>query len=95
MDLYCKGDAGKKRRYQPSIIRRYTDVINIMISVDNVLGLFKYKSLRYEKMSGNKDGISSVRVNDQYRIEFTEDYEDGQTVASICNIIELSNHYKK
>ena len=39
-------------------------------------------------------GLSSVRVNDQYRIEFEEYVEDGETIASICNITDLSNHYK-
>lgn len=38
--------------------------------------------------------MSSVRVNDQYRIEFKEYTEDGETIATICNIVDLSNHYK-
>ena len=65
-----------------------------MISEDNVQGLCKYNSLNYERLEGNKEGLSSVRVNDQYRIEFEEEFEDGQTIATICNITELSNHYK-
>lgn len=44
---------------------------------ENVLGLTKYGTLHYEKLHGDKEGISSVRVNDQYRIEFTEDKEAG------------------
>ena len=65
-----------------------------MIEEDNVLGLNKYNSLNYEHLSGDTNGISSVRVNDQYRIEFEEEIEEGKTVATICNITELSNHYK-
>lgn len=65
-----------------------------MVGEDNVLGLNKYNSLNYEHLSGNKEGLSSVRVNDQYRIEFEEETEEGKTIATICNIIELSNHYK-
>ena len=65
-----------------------------MIGEDNVLGLNKYNSLNYEHLFGNKEGLSSVRVNDQYRIEFEEEVEDGKTIATICNITELSNHYK-
>ncbi len=53
----------------------------------------KYNSLRYEKLVGDKLGLSSVRVNDQYRIEFEEFVKDGETIASICNITDLSNHY--
>lgn len=65
-----------------------------MKHVENVLSLAKYGSLHYEKLHGDKEGISSVRVNDQYRIEFTEGMENGKQIATICNIIELSNHYK-
>ena len=93
-DLYQKGKADKKHRFQPQIIRKYIRIINLMIAEDNVLGLSKYNSLNYEHLSGNMKGFSSVRVNDQYRIEFEEEVEDGKTVATICNITDLSNHYK-
>jgi len=84
----------KKHRYQPSIIRKYIRVIDLMIDQPNVLALNKYNSLCYEQLKGNKVGLSSVRVNDQYRIEFEEKTVDNQFVATICTITELSNHYK-
>jgi len=94
-ELYTMGKArDKKHRFQPQIVSKYVKIINLMKQQENVLGLAKYGSLHYEKLIGDKDGISSVRVNDQYRIEFTEGMESGQVIATICNIIELSNHYK-
>ena len=94
-ELYSKGKASdKKHRFQPQIVARYIKVINLMKQQEMVLGLTRYGSLRYEKLHGDKEGISSVRVNDQYRIEFTENIEAGKQIASICNITELSNHYK-
>lgn len=60
----------------------------------NVLGLMRHNALNYEKLKDDKAGLSSVRVNDQYRIEFEEHTKDGETVATICNITDLSNHYK-
>lgn len=54
----------------------------------------KYGSLHYEHLHGDKEGLSSVRINDKYRIEFTETVEDGQEIATIVNIEELSKHYK-
>lgn len=54
----------------------------------------RYNSLNYEKLKGDKAGFSSVRVNDQYRIEFEERTKGGETIATICNITDLSNHYK-
>ncbi len=76
------------------IIRKYIRVINLMIDAQDILELMQYNSLNYEKLKGEKIGISSVRVNDQYRIEFEERMKDGETVTTICNIIDLSNHYK-
>ncbi len=94
-EFYERGlSSDKKHRLQPAIIKKYGRVVNLMISEDNVLGLIKYGSLHYEHLHGDKEGLSSVRVNDQYRIEFQEFVKDGETIASICEITELSNHYK-
>lgn len=84
----------KKYRFQPSIIKRYIKVIDLMIETKNIFDLSRINSLRYEKLTGNKKGLSSVRVSDKYRLEFKEEIADGEEIASICNIIELSNHYK-
>lgn len=86
--------ADKKHRFQPNIVRKYIDIINMMKKSRDVSILRQYNSLRYEKLKGDKAGLSSVRVNDQYRIEFEEQIKDGETIATICNITELSNHYK-
>ena len=94
-ELYTNGKASdKKHRFQPQIVAKYIKVINLMKQLENVLGLTKYGSLHYEKLHGDKAGISSVRVNDQYRIEFTESIEAGKQIATICNITDLSNHHK-
>lgn len=79
---------------QPHVIRKYIRIINLMIDAQDILELLQYNSLNYEKLKGDKSGLSSVRVNDQYRIEFEEQMKDGETVATICNITDLSNHYK-
>lgn len=92
-DLYTEAKSDKKHRFQPQIIRKYIRIVDLMKSEKNVLGLMKYNSLRYEKLVGDKLGLSSVKVNDQYRIEFEEFVKDGETIASICNITDLSNHY--
>lgn len=93
-ELYEQGVAKKKKyRFQPQIVRRYQDRINFLIKASRVEDLFSIKSLRYEVLTGDKAGISSVRVNDQYRIEFEVETVEGESVLTLCNIIELSNHY--
>lgn len=93
-EMYLTGRTDKKHRFQPQIVRKYIRIINLMIDVQNILELLQYNSLNYEKLKGDKIGLSSVRVNDQYRIEFEERTKAGETVATICNITDLSNHYK-
>ena len=93
-EMYLTGQTDKKHRYQPQVVRKYIRVIDIMIDAPDVQGLLRYNSLNYEKLKGDKAGLSSVRVNDQYRIEFEEQTREGETIATICNITDLSNHYK-
>lgn len=93
-ELYEQGVAKKKKyRFQPQIVRRYQDRINFLIKASRVEDLFSIKFLHYEVLTGDKAGISSVRVNDQYRIEFEVETVEGKSVLTLCNIIELSNHY--
>lgn len=93
-EMYYTGKTDKKHRFQPQIIRKYIRVIDLMRDTSSVLGLMRYNALNYERLAGGKAGLSSVRVNDQYRIEFEVHVRDGETVATICNITDLSNHYK-
>lgn len=93
--LYETGTAtDKKYRFQPQIVKKYRKTIDMLEAADGVGDLYKFNSLNYEMLRGNKKGISSVRVNNQYRIEFTATQVVSETVVTICNIIELSNHYK-
>ena len=84
----------KKHRFQPQVVRKYTRVVDLMMEQTNVMDLAKYGGLHYEHLHGDKEGLSSVRVNDQYRIEFREITEGNKTIAEMVSITELSNHYK-
>lgn len=94
-ELYYEGKCSdKKHHFQPNIIEKYQLCIEILESVPSVESLYKYHSLNYEVLKGDKKGISSIRVNKQYRIEFIINQVEAETVVTVCNIIELSNHYK-
>ncbi|MDR3340809.1 MAG: type II toxin-antitoxin system RelE/ParE family toxin [Candidatus Symbiothrix sp.] len=94
-ELYYAGKTtDKKYRFQPQIAAKYKKTIIILKSVSCVEDLFLYNGLRYEALHGDKEGLESVRVNDQYRIEFKTTKVVSETVVTICNIVELSNHYK-
>lgn len=91
--LYEQGKDDKKHRFQPNIIRRYKRCIDYLKQAKKIEELFLIHSLHYEVLTGDKAGISSVRVNDQYRVEFAV-VSQGEPIITICNILELSNHYK-
>ena len=92
-ELYEKGSTSdKKHRFQPNVVRGYQKGINYLKVVNKIEDLFPIKSLNYEVLTGDKKGISSIRANDKYRIEFIVDKEN--EMITVCNILELSNHYK-
>jgi proteic killer suppression protein len=94
-DLYEAGKTDdKKHRFQPGIVRKYKQCINLMRRVPDTNALAKYNALNFENLKGDKQGISSIRVNKQYRIEFTVSDNSVEPVVTVCNILELSNHYK-
>ncbi len=94
-ELYENGQASdKKHRFQPQIVKKYTRIVDLMMEQKNVMELARYGGLHYEHLHGDKEGLSSVRVNDQYRIEFREILDGENTIAEVVSITELSNHYK-
>ncbi len=94
-DLYEKGKTDdKKHRYQPDIVRRYQKCIKFLGSSKDTEELMRINSLNYEVLKGDKKGISSIRVNNKYRIEFTVKESIEEDILTVCNVIELSNHYK-
>ena len=94
LELYETGKGDKKHRFQPDIVKRYKDRINTLKNKESIEALYNMKSLHYEVLKGDKAGVSSIRVNDQYRIEFTVSEEENETIVYICNVLDLSNHYK-
>ncbi|MDR3329601.1 MAG: type II toxin-antitoxin system RelE/ParE family toxin [Prevotellaceae bacterium] len=95
LELYETGTTtDKKHRFQPQVAAKYRKTIDILESAANVEELYQFNGLHYEALKGDKQGLESVRVNDKYRVEFTTNSVVSETVVIICNIVELSNHYK-
>jgi len=94
-ELYETGKtADKKHRFQPEIITNYKKRIKTLKNAERIEDLFVINSLNYEVLKGDKSGIASIRVNKQYRIEFTVIDNGVEPLITVCNILELSNHYK-
>lgn len=83
----------KKHRFQPDIVNRYQKRIEMLMAAPSPETLYKFNSLNFEALTGDKTGSYSIRVNNKYRIEFTLDADREKPMITICNIVELSNHY--
>ena len=70
-ELYETGKTSdKKHRFQPEVVNVYKKRIITLKEKATEADLFQIKSLHYERLKGDKKGLSSVRVNDKYRVEF-------------------------
>ncbi len=85
----------KKHRYQPEVIRGYQKAVFALISANCITDLFQNNALNYEALKGDKVGISSVRINIKYRLEFTVREIMNEQIITICRLLDISNHYKK
>ena len=88
----CTSD--KKHRYQPEVIRGYYKCVMFLKRAEKVEQLYCIRSLNYEVLQGAKKGISSVRINIKYRLEFTVREVFGEQVITVCRLLDISNHYK-
>ncbi len=95
LELYTDGKTGdKKYRYQPEVIRGYQKTVFLLSSANTVTDLFRNNALNYEVLKGDKKGISSVRINRQYRLEFTVREIMNEQVITVCRLLDISNHYR-
>jgi proteic killer suppression protein len=93
-ELYHTGKTSEKKyRFQPDIIKRFRKQVDALIAAPSKETLYQIKSLHFESLIGDKKGYFSVKVNDKYRIEFTLHETSDKPILTICNIVELSNHY--
>ena len=82
-ELYADGKtADKRHRYQPEVVRGYQKTVFILSSANCIADLFRFNSLNYEALQGDKEGISTVRE------------AMGEQIVTFCRLLDISNHYK-
>lgn len=95
-ELYEKGKADdKKHRFQPQIVNGYLKCVKALMNATCMEDLYTLRALNYEKLKGDKKRLSSLRINDQYRLEFREiPSQSNQMIIEICSLVDNTNHYK-
>ncbi|MDO4163477.1 MAG: type II toxin-antitoxin system RelE/ParE family toxin [Bacteroides sp.] len=94
-ELFVNGRTNdKKHRYQPEVVRGYQKCVMFLKQANCVEQLYPINSLNYEMLQGDRKGVSSVRINRKYRLEFTVREVLGEQVITVCRLLDISNHYK-
>ena len=95
-ELYYDGKCSdKKHRFQPQVIRGYLKCVIALEEAKRVEDLFRFNALNYERLSGDKNGLSSLRINNQYRFEFREIVNsENEPMITVCSLVDITNHYK-
>lgn len=85
-DLYYLGKGASK--LPDFIVRAFFRKVQFIKNAKNENDLRALKGNHFEKMEGKKN-LYSIRLNDQYRLEFALDKSDGTTII----VQRISNHY--
>jgi len=91
-DLENLYTTGKSRYYPDNIIEKFFKRIQSLKAAKDIYDLWSLKSLHFESLSGFKNRYS-VRINDQFRLEFEIKFEDEQQTRGLIIILEISKHY--
>lgn len=95
VDLIQHGKT-KDKRYRDlpkGVVKGFLKAYDILKREERVEGLFKYKSLNYERLTNtNKE---SVRCNDKYRLMFHSSAKENSIILTEIELLEITNHYGK
>ena len=92
-ELYTKGQS-KKIKLPEGIAEKYLDRINRIEAAETINDLRMPPSMRFERIKGYKNRFS-IRLNDQYRLEFDIEFSDKENTMGKVLIMCVSDHYKK
>lgn len=75
----------------PGVVDAFFEVMWIIEAAEDERDLYAFKSLHYEKLSGDRKGQRSLRLNKQYRlIAVLEEDEQGKCLV----IHEIEDYHK-
>lgn len=75
-------------RYPPGVVEAFFDVMAIIASATSEADIRAFKGLHFEKLSGNRKGQGSLRLNDQYRLIVQVEKDEQSKVLWIIEIVD-------
>jgi toxin HigB-1 len=91
-DLYGNKKVAGKPKFSDVIIKKFRKLVQILEYTESSQQIYDFKSLHFEKLSGDLDGYYSCRVDIKYRLILSIGI-DTILVKEIIVIEDLTNHY--
>jgi proteic killer suppression protein len=67
--------------------------VDTLIGAMRIEDLFVLNSLNFESLENSEE--CSIRVDGKYGLEFRTRIKDGEQQITVCELTDLTNHYKK
>jgi len=93
LEKLFEGKPLKKIIYSKELVIQFKKTILRLKNADNSHQLRQFRSLNFEALKGDKKGLYSVRVNKQYRLEFSIE-NDSITLLEVILVEDLPKHYE-
>ena len=75
-------------KYPAGVVEAFFDVMSVIDSAASERDLYALKSLRFERLSGNRKGQSSLRLNKQYRLIVVVAEDDEGRYVEVKEIVD-------
>jgi proteic killer suppression protein len=77
----------RPKRWGTDVIRAYRKKIQVLHAAKDERDLAALRGLRLERLDGDREGTSSIRLNDQFRLILTFKTENGR-VAVVLELVD-------
>ncbi|MGA2582961.1 MAG: type II toxin-antitoxin system RelE/ParE family toxin [Tepidisphaeraceae bacterium] len=71
-----------------NVFRAFVQKVQILANAESEADLYAIKSLHFEKLSGDRQGQRSIRLNKQFRLVFTIHRTADGSLAWIIEVID-------
>ena len=89
--LFMTGHS-RKGKLPAGLVRKFCQRVQILEAAESIHDLQHSASLHFKRLQGHENRFS-LRINDQYRLEFEIEFEDKARTRGTVSIVKLSAHY--
>lgn len=76
------------KRWTPEVVRAFRKKLQLLDSAEDDRDVRASKALRLEDLSGDRDGTSSIRLNDQYQLVLRFETDGHGRVVIIRELVD-------